>query len=896
MDIRYPAFCHADARYYDSPERARVDQGQLDYRGLVDAPVDWECDDSGPWTRRMPPGAAATLPDQGWKIHVSATPDSAGTVLRVVSEYCFAKGVPFKFLSDSLVLRTRNGKYFPREASGKFVTIYPTDVAALEAALVDLDAELAGLPGPYILSDLRWNQGPLHVRYGGFAVRYTYDADGERVMALRRPDGTLVADRREPRFTVPDWVDVPSFLATAAAPRISGGDPADFPYEVTGALHFSNGGGVYRARRDGIEVVLKEARPHAGLDRLDRDAVERLRVEHSVLTALSGVPGVPEVYGYHRLGGHEFLAMEFVAGRSLQTWVATNYVRTGTADTSERLADYLASARRIVDQLADIVAGVHSRGLAINDLHPGNIMVGDDHTVTLLDFEAVQPVDHDGPRPLGAPGFVAPDSYRGVEADLYSLDAVRLFLHLPLNSLLALCPAKADDLIAVARERMGIDQEVADRWSARLTTVPDGPSGLRPAGPEFAAGAGPWRRVVTSIAASVAASATPHRDDRLFPGDIDQFTYGGGGLAYGAAGVLDTLRHAGMAVPADQVGWLVRNQEAGTRPTLGLYDGLAGVSVTLYGLGEPDTALSMMDSAAEDAAGVPSAKLFDGQAGIAIANLVLHRETGLAVYLGRAERSAQRLLDAVDTGALAVGAGGSGLKDRRGNAAGNFYAGLMYGWSGIALALVRTYEVTGDVRWLRGAVAALHRDLDLCEDLPDGSRQVRNNTRLLPYLATGSAGVAVVCDAVLAHASDERIADAVDPLARAAADPLCVCAGLFNGRAGLVYALHHLRGRLAWPDMDEVVAAGLRALDLHALRDEHGLVFPGEQNLRASTDLATGSAGVLRLLSVLDGDTAEILPLLTSGFGEPRPMPTTAAPAATARVDGLHPHPTRGRR
>ena len=41
----------------------------------------------------------------------------------------------------------------------------------------------------------------------------------------------------------------------------------DLPYRIEKALHFSNGGGVYAGTdtRDGRRVVLKEARPHAGL-------------------------------------------------------------------------------------------------------------------------------------------------------------------------------------------------------------------------------------------------------------------------------------------------------------------------------------------------------------------------------------------------------------------------------------------------------------------------------------------------------------------------------------------------------------------------------------------------------------------------------------------------------
>ncbi|MFD2122422.1 hypothetical protein ACFSNO_27530 [Streptomyces cirratus] len=62
-------------------------------------------------------------------------------------------------------------------------------------------------------------------------------------------------------------------------------------FRATRALHFSNGGGVYVATdtRTGGSVLLKEARPLAGLDEDGADAVARLEREHWALEQLSGL-------------------------------------------------------------------------------------------------------------------------------------------------------------------------------------------------------------------------------------------------------------------------------------------------------------------------------------------------------------------------------------------------------------------------------------------------------------------------------------------------------------------------------------------------------------------------------------------------------------------------------
>ena len=78
-----------------------------------------------------------------------------------------------------------------------------------------------------------------------------------------------------------------------------------------------------------------------------------------------------------------------------------------------------------------------------------------------------------------------------------------------------------------------------------------------------------------ALVGAIRASATPSRDDRLFPGDIEQFTAPGGGLgiAHGAAGVLFALSEAaGVRVPEYEE-WLIEraaNPVQGSR--LGLYE------------------------------------------------------------------------------------------------------------------------------------------------------------------------------------------------------------------------------------------------------------------------------------------------------------------------------------
>ena len=255
MNDLYEAFCLVDPVFYDAPGSVHRGDGLLVRLGR-ELPPGWTVEPGEVWTSVHPDGVE--LPEQGWKIHVAACLDNTRRVLATVWDHCIGERLHFKFIDSPATFIAQNAKYADRSGSGKFVTIYPVDEAALERSLRRLGRALRGEHGPYILSDLRWEGGPLFVRYGGFLLQHCRTAEGRVVPAIRDPHGALVPDDRAPALRIPPWVELPAVLTPAWAAHEA--EPAEpFPYTVTGALHFSNGGGVYSAvDARGAEVVLKE--------------------------------------------------------------------------------------------------------------------------------------------------------------------------------------------------------------------------------------------------------------------------------------------------------------------------------------------------------------------------------------------------------------------------------------------------------------------------------------------------------------------------------------------------------------------------------------------------------------------------------------------------------------
>lgn len=853
MDTGYYQFCLADPLFYDRPAGWVSDQDE--FVAAAPVPRGWLTGGVGMWRLLQPDGAQ--LPPQGWKVHVSATLDNAERVLAAVHGHCVRRRAAFKHLRSRQLLLAANFKYAPRGSSGKFVTIYPVDERELELTLTELSARLAGEAGPYVLSDLRYRDGPLYTRYGGFVQRLV-DVGRSPEPAIQGPGGALEPDRREPRFSVPDWVSVPACLAESLAARRDDGG-GRFPYIVTEPLHYSNGGGVYRATRraDGQPVVLKEARPHAGLDGNGNDAVHRLRHEHEVLGRLAGVPGVVEVHELVTYWEHHFLVMRAAPGMPLTQWLVRNYPQNQPEAGRRDLADYTARALAIIDRVGEVVAGVHRRGVVIGDLHPGNIMVDDADRVTLIDFEAAFDVRSEGMRHLGAPGFRAPADRTGTAVDDYPLAALRLWLFLPLTHLLELAPDKVRSWVTFVQRRFELPVDFGDRVLAELAPGPEPARGSAPVWPADPPSIGEpdWDEVRASIVEGILASATPGRLDRLFPGDPRQFEVGATGFAYGAAGVLYALHAVGAGRFPVYEEWLLDALHRMPPDRPGFYHGSHGVAAVLDGFGYHDHAGQLVDRTAAQVENGLDPSLENGLAGVGLAQLRMtdprYHDAALAV--------ADRLA------AVLAGADRAEAEPPT--------AGLARGWSGAALLFVRAFEHTGAGSWLELADRAVRRDLDRCVPTAGDGLQVLDKWgRSLSYVDTGSAGVALAAAALATHAPDASGAAALPQLLRGCHSEFVVQPGLAQGRAGLLLALANAVPRHSDQPTERAISRHLSHLGWHAVGYQGAVAFPGHQLMRLSMDLATGSAGVLLALHSVTGQSGPGLPFL-----EVRPPATSLA-------------------
>ncbi len=836
----YDRFALADPVFYDTPERYPDGHERL-AAARRPPPQGWERGESGWWITLRPPGSGP--PAQGWRIHVSVTPDRLARAVDIVWGHCVRAGLAFDFLRSPATARESAGRRAQRLPGRHPVTVHAGDEAALYRALGELAVLLDGLAGPYLLGSLRHGPGPLHVRYAA--------PDGG---LLTRPDGALEPEPRRAVFTLPDWVRLPEVLrpdlqALHAPPA------GAFPYRAERALGLGHGGGTYLATdtRTGERVVLREARPHAGLDRRGEDAVARLGARRAALERLAGLACVPRLADHRTRGEHHFLAEEYVEGTCLLRAASAAFPLTSHERAVGEAGPYTAWALGVVESVGEALDTLHDRGLRLGELRPQDVLVRPDGRAVLVGLASATHLADDRPPPVGDGDFAVPAGLTARDAARYLLERLRLWLFLPLP---CVGPGKPRTLGAAVEAHYPVPAGFTDRLLAGLS--PAEPPRQDLAGALLAARTPDWPAIRDSLVRGIHDSATPGRHERLFPGTPSgPADIGGAAFGYGAAGVLYALHRAGAPVPEAYTAWLTgaARQDGNRRP--GLYDGLHGVAFTLDVLGHRARALEVLDSCPASWDRTAPADLAGGRAGIALTLLHFAAATGRAALRERALHLAAELGRAVDDGPLPALPGRPPPH------------GLLHGATGVALLFLRVHDETGRASWLDLADRALRHDLDRLRTLEDGAVTLFDGTAGLPYLHGGSAGVALVLREVLWHRPEAGGAALLAGIRRTCDAVYVHNAGLLRGRAGAIATL----AALGEPADRPAVLRQVRRLAWHARRHRGHLAFPGFRMLRLSSDLATGAAGVLLALSSAFEVSGPVLPFL-----DPRPPAVPSAP------------------
>src|SRR5215471_4665598 len=142
-------------------------------------------------------------------------------------------------------------------------------------------------------------------------------------------------------------------------------------YQVVGKLGEGGMGIVYKARDLNLDrfLALKLLPP----ERVADPERKRRFVQEAKAASALNHPNIVHIYELGEFEGAQFIAMEYVEGKTLDQLIGRRGIR---------LNDALKSA----EQIADALSRAHSDGIIHRDLKPSNVMVTESGLVKVLDF------------------------------------------------------------------------------------------------------------------------------------------------------------------------------------------------------------------------------------------------------------------------------------------------------------------------------------------------------------------------------------------------------------------------------------------------------------------------------------------------------------------------------
>ncbi|MFT3699276.1 MAG: serine/threonine-protein kinase [Kofleriaceae bacterium] len=187
-------------------------------------------------------------------------------------------------------------------------------------------------------------------------------------------------------------------------------------YRITAIIGEGGMGTVYTAEQDAprrkVAIKVLQSRSGSALARFQAEADIMARLDH---------PGIARVLEAGDADGHPYLAMEHVAGTTLDKF-------TRGAVLDRKLELFLA--------LCEAVQHAHLKGVIHRDLKPSNVMVREpDERIVVLDFGVARLAQDDGKTPghtragelIGTPLYMSPEQARlrpdevDVRTDVYTL-------------------------------------------------------------------------------------------------------------------------------------------------------------------------------------------------------------------------------------------------------------------------------------------------------------------------------------------------------------------------------------------------------------------------------------------------------------------------------------------
>lgn len=870
-----------DKEYYDTLENYSSKDSLYHDVIMENLPQNWVVQGGGLWNYVKPPINFERV--QGFKIHVSTIPNESVTLLNIVSDTLYSYETRFKYIKDLRLLLYNLGKNYSRSASGKFVTIYPKNLAEFKKLIEVLYNKTNQFNGPYILSDKQYRDSNiLYYRYGGFKSIYSLNEYGEKTTNILDSESNNIPDKRVPYYQLQEWVKDPFgkeeqeiLYKKDDHDDISEEEPNDpvifkNRYKIIKPLKFSNTGGVYYGKdlQNKSEIIVKEARPHTSYNfTADISSMDKIENEFNLLKKLDSYEFIPKPIDKMKIWENKFIIMEFLKGtplRSLRAQVSFNPLMKKPY-TQDDVRQYSSQVINVGKKLVDIVHKVHNEDVIIGDVAADNFLYNkESKEIKLIDLEGgfVKGTKFQCLR-ISTRGYTKNRTKRKtIIDDYYSIGIILLSFIKPIQRFFILDENSAYKLLDYSANSKGISLTLCDLirfliddnnrnksekfiYNESIKII----NSFKPNKKSFSKNGNKTNVDVdsklesllqsrNSILDNIRDQATLKRHDRLFPADYRLFRSNPLSLAFGSFGVILALYNISGENCTDYIDWSLEKKIDPDNYTSGLYMGLAGISYALNETGYDDLAKEKMEMANVGIDKSKSSDLFFGVSGTGIINIYFYKRTNNKYFINNAISCYKTVINSLrkdDNNRLFYE-----------NINGTVFHGYDHGAAGIGLFLIKLYEITQDKNILKNAERLIGFEIDNATTREDKTLQwtySKDSNTLSPYLRLGSSGIGAVLTQYYRVTNNEYYVQLLMKIANTLKHSDTVYPGLFSGMAGIGEFFMDVYNLLDKKDYYHTALDIAQKIQLYETKDQVGVRYPGDL-IRYSSDLGTGSAGI----------------------------------------------------
>lgn len=337
------------------------------------------------------------LPEYGWKIHISSTPDNFFKTLEKVSLVVERKRDTFKFPVNyhaMLALTTGGTKI---ESQGKMITIYPSDQSFnnLKNYAEELSHVLDNKKFPMVRWDYQFKNKNIFFRFGAFKITYKSNSLGYLVPAIKEHNQKKFDDRK--RLSQSNRLEFLSDKEDENVRLIT--KLKSFGFTKPKKILATSKGNSFIAYFNNKKLFIKQSYSNELVDHLNRSAADRLKNEYIYLRKANHFIDSAKAISFIKEKNESFLVEEFLEGYPL-----TDYFRKGKyyhQAKSER-NEFIF---KLIHKLFIDIKVLHENGIVFRDISPSNVIITNNGEVILTDYELANNISNLKPYVGATPGF-----------------------------------------------------------------------------------------------------------------------------------------------------------------------------------------------------------------------------------------------------------------------------------------------------------------------------------------------------------------------------------------------------------------------------------------------------------------------------------------------------------